>query len=310
MRTRTTPVRAVTLCTLLAGAAGLGGCAGPQQFDSPESAVATLAVALRADDQEQLKRILGPDSDKLLSSGDDVADANGRAEFLRLYDEKHRLYADDAETRTLELGATEWPMPIPVVKGQRGWYFDTAAGLDEMLSRRIGRNELYTIQVCLAVVDAQREYSAADLSGDGWREYATKFRSEPGKKDGLFWRAEPGEPESPLGELVAGATAEGYTAKEGPQPFHGYYYRILTSQGPDAPGGAMDYVTQGRMIGGFGVIAWPAEYGNSGLKSFIVSHHGVVYEQDLGDDTDRIARETKAFNPAKGWEKADTSQEP
>jgi Protein of unknown function (DUF2950) len=294
----------------------LSGCStAPRSYASPESAVDSLVGALRSGNQDQLHRILGSDADKLISSGDPVADSNGQAEFLRLYDEKHNLSATDEDTRTLEVGNTAWPVPIPVVKGDEGWYFDTAAGLDEMLSRRIGRNELYAIQVCLAIIDAEKEYAAADYNGDGWREYARTFNSDPGKKNGLYWPTAPGEPQSPLGELVAAASAEGYTGdanrtSDTSRPFHGYYFRILTRQGPAAEGGAIDLVAHGHMIGGFGVIAWPVEYANSGLKTFIASHHGVVYEKDLGDDTDRLARAVTAFNPESGWEPSDTSEEP
>ncbi len=303
-RPRPTVARRVAAALGLAAAALLGGCAAsPQNFESPQAAVDSLVVALRADNQADLTRILGSESRELLSSGDEVADANGRADFLRLYDEKHRLVPADNDYVTLDVGQTDWTMPIPVVKGDKGWYFDTAAGLDELLSRRIGRNELHTIQVCHAINDAQREYASADVTGDGWCEYAAKFRSDPGTKNGLYWPAAPGQPESPLGELVASATTEGYKGGDGgPHAFHGYYYRILTSQGPAAPGGAMDYIAQGHMIGGFAVVAWPADYGNSGLKTFMVSHHGTVYERDLGDDTDRMARAITAFNPEAGWE--------
>ena len=228
-----------------------------------------------------------------------------------MYDERGRLIPDGDGAMILEVGASEWPLPIPVVRSGVGWHFDTAAGLDEMLSRRIGANELYAIQVCLAVVDAQREYAGADFNGDGWREYAARFNSDTGTRNGLYWPAAPGEPESPLGELIASASAEGYRGASGsenaPRPFHGYLYRILQSQGADAPGGPMDYVAQGRMIGGFGIVAWPADYANSGLKTFITSHHGVVYQNDLADDTARIAERMTSFNPGPGWEAVDAS---
>jgi hypothetical protein len=213
---------------------------------------------------------------------------------------------------TLNVGAAdEWPLPIPVAKDEAGWFFDTATGLDEMLSRRIGRNELSTIQVCLAIVDAQREYASTDVTGEGLLQYASKVNSDPGTKDGLYWPAGPGEPLSPLGELVAEATAEGYTLEHGnpPRPYHGYYYHILREQGPAAPGGAMNFMAHGHMIGGFGVVAWPAEYGNSGLKTFIASHHGVVYERDLGEHTSRAAKSLRAFNPETGWARSDTTQQ-
>ncbi|MFO0830016.1 MAG: DUF2950 domain-containing protein [Phycisphaerales bacterium] len=283
----------------------LVGCATPpQQFNSPEAAVDSLIAAARADNHKELDRILGSDAKEVLSSGDKVADANARAEFVRKFDEQHALVADGDGAMILEVGNNGWPLPIPVVKGTDGWYFDTAAGADELLSRRIGRNELDAIQVCLAICDAQREYAASDFTGDGWREYAQKFRSDAGKKNGLYWPSAPGEPDSPLGELVAGATAEGYFSggSNRPQPFHGYYYRILSAQGPAAPGGAMNYVASGHMIGGFAVVAWPAEYANSGLKTFIVNHQGVVYQRDLGDDTEAIAKGMKEFNPDAGWE--------
>ena len=298
------------------GLLALGGCSTPPRaFDSPETAVDSLVVALRTDNDKQLHHILGSDADKLLSSGDTTADANGRAEFLRQYDEQHRLEGAGDAPRTLDVGATQWPLPIPVVKGDDGWYFDVPAGLDEMLSRRIGRNELYAIQVSLEIDNAEKEYAAADFNGDGWREYARAFRSEPGTKNGLYWPSEPGQPESPLGVLVAGARAEGYRASETyspdtSQPFHGYYFRILTAQGDNAPGGAINFVAKGHMIGGFGLIAWPVEYGNSGLKTFISSHHGEVYEKDLGDDTDKIARSIKAYDPGEGWAKSDTTINP
>jgi hypothetical protein len=286
----------------LAGA--LSACSSPPKyFESPQAAVDSFVAALRAGDMEEQRRILGPGGEEALDSGDAVADANARAEFVRLYDEKHRL-VEASDVVNVEVGETAWPLPIPVVRGDRGWYFDTEAGLDELLSRRIGRNELDAIEVCLAMTDAQREYAAADYSGDGWREYAQKFASDPGRRNGLFWHPGPGIPESPLGELAAAAAEEGYSAKEkseGPRPYHGYFYRILTSQGSNAPGGAIDFVAQGHMIGGFGIVAWPADYGNSGLKSFMVSHHGVVYEKDLGDDTDRIARSMTSFDPGAGW---------
>lgn len=289
----------------LAAAAALTGCGtAPMTFDSPQTAVTKLVGALRANDDAELKRIFGSDSDDLISSGDEVADQISRKEFVRLFDEQNRL-VDEGEGKTLEIGRSGWPFPIPIVQDKSGWFFDTAAGLDELLSRRIGRNELSAIEVVREIADAQREFAAADLAGDGWREYAQRFASEPGKRNGLYWTTSPGEPESPLGPFVADAAEEGYTARrpgeQGPRPFHGYLYRILTAQGPDAPGGSINFIAKGRMIGGFGVIAWPADYGNSGLKSFIISHHGMLYEKDLGDNTDRIARQMAAFNPGAGW---------
>jgi hypothetical protein len=310
IRSRLVGPRGLLMClgVGVVAAMSLGGCAssGPPSYETPQIAVDTLIGALRSNNSAQLKEILGPDSDKVLSSGDEVADTNGRAEFLRLFDEKHDLTPEGQEKMILNVGKTEWPCPIPVVKGDKGWFFDTVAGQDELLNRRIGRNELFAIGVCDAIVDAEKEYAAADYDGNGWREYARQFKSDEGKKNGLYWPTQPGEPDSPLGELVAGAKAEGYSGAKASgdvsAPFHGYYYRILTAQGENAPGGAIDLVVQGHMIGGFGVVAWPVEYGNSGLKTFITSHHGVVYEKDLGDDTDKLARAMKAFDPGPGWQ--------
>ncbi len=293
---------AMFICTL-------GGCASDSRsFATPESAVESFIAAVRAEDSAELERIFGPDSHDLLYSGDEVADAHSRANFLSLYDEKHAL-KESGEGVILEIGETDWPFPIPVVKDADGWYFDTEAGSDEIITRRIGRNELSAIQVCLAIVDAQREYAAADFAGNGWREYAQRFDSEPGTRNGLYWPAAPGEPESPLGEFMATAAAGGYLEGEHvPQPYHGYLYQILTSQGAAAPDGKMDFIAQGHMIGGFGVVVWPANYANSGLKTFIVSHLGVVYEKDLGDETDSIARSMTAFNPDEGWQKSDATR--
>ena len=305
------------------GLGGMGGCAvEPASFDTPEAAVDSLVTALRAGDRKKAESIVGTEGAELLRSGDDVADANARDEFVRLYDEKHTLTRHD-DSVTLEVGNSDWPLPIPLVQDEReavgakggkgGWFFDVEAGADEVLSRRIGRNELDAIQVCLAIFDAQREYAAVDRDGDGVLEYATKFGSDAGKHDGLFWPSKAGEPESPLGELAAEASSEGYTAKghrSGPRAYHGYYYRILNGQGASAPGGALDFTSKAGMIGGFAVIAWPAEYGGSGLKSFLVSHHGVVYEKDLGDDTDRIARAMKVFDPGEGWSECGRAGEP
>ena len=207
----------------------------------------------------------------------------------------------------LIIGRNDWPFPIPIIKQGQQWIFDTASGKEEILDRRIGRNELYTIQVMLAVVDAQREYAMKDRDGDGLLEYAQKFMSDPDKKNGLYWPAKEGEDPSPLGLLAAKAKREGYSKAqdpEEPQPYHGYFYRILTSQGPNAAGGAFDYIVKGKMIGGFAVVAYPADYGNSGVMTFIVNHDDVVYQKDLGEDTEKEAQAIKLFDPDKTWTKA------
>jgi hypothetical protein len=209
---------------------------------------------------------------------------------------------------TLVIGNHDWPFPIPIVRKGETWVFDTMAGKEEMLNRRIGRNELNTIQTCQAYVDSQREYALKDRDGDGLLEYAQKFRSTAGKKDGLYWQAMEGEEQSPLGEFAARAVKEGYTSKkpgDNPVPYHGYFYKILKAQGKNAPGGAYDYVVKGSMIGGFALVAYPAEYGNSGVMTFIVNHDGVVYEKDLGKDTAKIASTMTKYDPEKTWKKAE-----
>ena len=276
-------------------------------FDSAEKAVDALVSALRANDMAQAATILGSGAEEVLHSGDDVSDRNGVTTFLAAYDEAHRLEAAADGDMNLLVGSNEWPMPIPLFEEGGRWSFDTEAGVDELLSRRIGRNELDAVQVCLAIVDAQQEFASSDPDGDGVQEYAQKFRSEEGKRDGLYWPAKEGEPQSPLGELVAEAAERGYaprTAGEsGPRPYRGYHYRILKAQGPGADGGAFDYLVNGRMIGGFAVIAYPAEYANSGIASFIVNHAGVVYEKDLGELTPEFARAIEKFDPSHGWRK-------
>jgi hypothetical protein len=292
------------------------GCASepPVDYKTPDEAVTALIQAARNHDQKELQHILGADSERLVSSGDEVEDRNRLDEFIRMYDAKHALQDDGPDGRILVVGNNEWPLPIPVVLDaeKKVWSFDTEAGLDEIISRRVGRNELYTIQVCLAVVDAQREYAQKDPDHDGIEAYAKKFLSDPGKKNGLYWPTAEGEPPSPLGSLVGRATQEGYTAAHTatgePRPYHGYHYRMLTSQGPNAKGGEMDYMVNGHLLTGFGVVAYPATYGSSGVKTFIVNAEGVVYEKDLGPDTETEAKKMKAFDPGPGWEKSDTSQ--
>jgi hypothetical protein len=275
-------------------------------FDSPQEGANALIGALRPLDTEKLRAILGPDSDEIISSGDEVADQNAAAKFVDLYERHHKLIVEDG-TATLVVGEDAWPMPIPLVRAGKSWHFDTAAGRDEILARRIGRNELAAIETCRAIVDAQREFAALNSKGpDGEPVYAQKFASDPGQHNGLYWKTKEGEPESPLGPKVAEAVAEGYSGQRapdaGPRPFHGYCYRMLTAQGPSAAGGALSYLVDGRMTGGFGVVAWPIEYGNSGIMTFIVSNQGVVYQKDLGEGTEQIAGEMSAFDPDASWE--------
>ena len=281
------------------------GASEPRSFDSGRDAVNAFVTALKEKNENELLMIFGSDANDLINSGDKVADAQLRIRFLNAYDEKHSLEAE-GNSLTLVVGPNDWPFPIPIVKEEEQWFFDTAAGAEEILNRRVGRNELDTIQVMLAIVDAQREYARSDHDGDGLIAYAEKFKSDPNEKNGLYWPTKEGENSSPLGPLVAQARTEGYfrgEAAEGPQPYHGYYYRILAGQGKNAAGGAFDYIVNGKMVGGFAVVAWPAEYGNSGVMTFIVNHEGMVYQKDLRENTAQAAQKMKVFDPDDTWEK-------
>jgi hypothetical protein len=280
-----------------------------KRFASAEEATQALVTALRAGDPKALVGILGSESRSLISSGDAVSDRQLREKFLQAYDSANRLVPYGHKT-VLQVGADDWPFPIPIVKDGERWRFDVRQGREEIIARRIGRNELYTMQTCLAYVDAQREYYSEDRSGQGILEYAQRFASAPGKRDGLYWPTQPDEPLSPLGALVARARAEGYRRDEsgGPTPLHGYVYRILTAQGPAAPDGAYDYVVNGHMMAGFALVAFPAQYGASGVMTFIVNHDGVVYEKDLGPKTRQLARAMQKFDPDGTWRKSDVTE--
>jgi len=277
-------------------------------FETPEQAVEALIDALRKHDTKALVSILGPGGLSLVFSGDSVADRAGRERFVQAYDAGHRLEAGNGKI-VLSIGKDDYPVAIPVVPDGPQWRFDTEAGKEEILNRRIGRNELNAIQVCLAYVDAQREYYAQARSADGVLQYAQRMGSTPGKRDGLHWDTKPGDKPSPFGELAARARAEGYgpRAGSGQATYHGYQYRILTGQGPNAPDGALDYVAGGRMIGGFALVAFPGQYGVSGVMTFIVSHDGVVYQKDLGQQTANVARQMKRFDPDPSWQKVTPS---
>ncbi len=297
---------AICAAVLLASAPPAAAAPAAQKsFASPEEGTTALVEAVKANDQPALHAILGPHGGRLISSGDAVADERSREAFLKAYADANKLVHDGDTHDTLVIGKDEWPMPIPLVKSQAGWRFDTRKGEKEILARRIGRNELAAIKVCLAIVDAEREYAALDPDGDGVLEYAPKFVSAPGKRDGLYWQTTADEPLSPLGPLLAAATKEGYarSVSRPLAPYHGYFYRILTRQGKDAPGGAYDYRVKGKMIGGFAMIAYPARYGASGVMSFLVNHDGVVYEKNLGKDTAAIASQIKAFDPDASWKR-------
>ncbi len=292
---------AVAMVLLLAGAS----LASAQQlFQTPEDAGKALVAAAESGDIRAIMRVLGPDGAEVGSSGDAVADGNARKRFVQVFEKKHQFVMDGQDKAVLVVGDGEWPFPIPLIRRNETWRFDTAAGKEEILQRRIGRNELSAIQASLAYVDAQQEYADKDRTGAGVGIYAQRFASRPGKKDGLYWpAASAGGEESPIGELVARATAEGYRGGQGRMPFHGYYYKILTRQGPNAPGGAMDYVVRGNMIGGYALVAYPAEYDNSGVMTFVVNQQGVVYEKDLGPNTAALASSMTAYDPDSTWRK-------
>jgi DUF2950 family protein len=293
---------------ILLSAALLCWCApafAQEQFSTPQGAVDALVSAAKSGDTTAILAVLGPDGQAVVSSGDPVADSNVREKFVSAYDAKHAIELEGDGTQTLIIGNDNWPFPIPLINKAGEWQFDTKAGLDEILRRRIGRNELSAIQVALAYVQAQNEYASLDPGGLGEHVYAQRIVSRPGKKDGLYWPTAEGETPSPLGELAAEAAAEGYKAGEKPIPYHGYYYRILTRQGASAHGGAFDYLVKGKMMGGFALIAYPAEYGNSGIMTFMVNHDGTVFQKDLGPNTATLARKIDAFAPDQTWTKAE-----
>jgi len=277
-----------------------------KSFASPEEAMNALVAAVKTDDKKEMLAILGSVGKELISSGDEVADKAGREKFLKAYDEMNKLEKGSANKIILHIGKDDWSLPIPVVGKNKKWVFDTNAGKEEILNRRIGRNELNVIEVLHAYIDAQCEYASKDRNGDGVAQFAPKIISTEGKYDGLYWEAQEGEETSPLGPFVAQAASEGYAKKGGGinlLPFHGYYYKILKGQGKYATGDAYDYVVKGKMILGYALIAYPAQYGNSGIMTFIVNQAGVIFEKDLGKNTVSIAKAVKTFNPDKTWRK-------
>lgn len=275
----------------------------PASYPTPEAGFAALVAALRAPGDRQALRVLGSAGVRLVRSGDPVADRAAREQFLAAYDQKAEIVRPAPDRAELQVGDDGWPLPLPMLQRGGVWRFDTAAGTQAIVDRRIGRNELDTIEALRELVHAQDEYARGAGRVGAFRTYARRFFSTPGQRDGLYWHTEEGEPDSPLGPLAAAASAGGYARGTGdtPQPFHGYLFRMLESQGPAAPGGAMDYVVNGRMIGGFAAIAWPARYSVSGIKTFMVSHDGQVWERDLGPQTAREAAAITTFNPGEGW---------
>jgi hypothetical protein len=275
-----------------------------QSFNSPDEAAAALASAVKSGIRADIVKVLGADGQDIVASGDETSDKVDRDMFVKAYDDKHSVKVE-GKTATLLVGADDFPFPIPLYHAKAGWEFDTDKGRQEILFRRIGRNELDTIQTCLAFVDAEDEYADKDR-GEGAGVYAQRIVSTAGKTDGLYWPSDKND--SPLGALAADASAEGYKAGSEPKPYHGYYYRILTQQGASAPGGAMSYIVKGKMIGGFALVAWPADYANSGVVTFIVSHSGAVYEKDLGPSTDAVVKSMTSFDPDKSWRKAEQAE--
>ncbi len=284
--------------------AGFAQEAKQKTFASPQEAMQALVGALRAGNKQDLLTILGPESEEILSSGDPVSDKADRDRFLAAYDDEVDFAPKEPNEVEVVLGHENWPFPIPLVKNQQGWSFDTEAGKEEILNRRIGRNELDAIRVCEGYVDAQREYASVDREMDEVIQYAQKIISDPDRRNGLYWEPAEGEVPSPAGPFMARATAEGYKAGEKPIPFHGYYYRILKAQGPKAAGGAYNYVINGHMVAGFALVAWPADYGASGIMTFVVNQNGIVYEKDLGDQTAKTAEAMTQYNPDETWRRS------
>jgi len=275
-------------------------------FATPEEAVNALVAAVRAADLEGMVAVIGPQSRGWLFTGDSVSDAADWKAFIAAFEKKNAVRKEGDARAVLVIG-DDWPFPAPLVAKAGKWSFDAQAGREEVMNRRVGRNELDTIQTLLAIADAQREYAARDPDANRLPNYAARLRSTPGMKDGLYWEAKPGEAPSPLGALAAKAVKEGYGEKlksAKPEPYHGYYFRLLAGQGKDAPGGAYNYMVGGLLYGGFAVVAWPASYGNSGVKTFLVNHDGVVWEKDLGPSTQKQAETMKRFNPDKTWARA------
>jgi hypothetical protein len=305
-KTHTLPksVRAIAVAALVCASAFAAAQASAQQrFKSPEEAVNALVAAVRSDSSRQVTSVLGRDAWEIIESGDEVADATAMAAFLTAYDIRHQIVSEGSERSILVVGNNDWPLPIPIVQDNGSWRFDTAAGKEEVLYRRIGGNELNAIRVCLAYVAAQNEYADMNPQGSKVDNYAQRIVSSPGKKDGLYWPSGANESASPLGEAMAAATLQGYRFTGTPAPYHGYYYKILTAQGPTAPGGAVNYVVNGQMIGGFALVAYPAEYGNSGVMTFLVNHTGTIFQKDLGPRTSRIASRMTAYSPDHTWKK-------
>ena len=300
----------------LAFVAGCGKPAGKTAnetaFATPEEAVEAFVVAAKVNDVARMQALLGPGAEEIVASGDSVADQNARADFIAAYEAKHSLADEGTDTKTLVVGENDWPMPVPIVKRDGKWVLDGAAGADEMIYRRVGRNELGAIDVCRGFVSAQVEYASEGRDGDPPGIYALKLLSDPGLHNGLYWETAEGEPASPAGPFVAAAAAEGYrAARDGERaPYHGYYYRMLYAQGPNANGGAKEYFRDGLLTEGFALVAWPADYGSSGVQTFKCNQDGVVFQKDLGEDTATVVESIKLFDPDASWTAVAPPEEP
>lgn len=280
---------------------------GQKTFPTAQAASQALVDAVKSNDESAMLQVLGPDGKDIVSSGDEVEDAQNRSTFLMRYQQMHRLMKEPNGTTTLYVGSDNWPLPIPLVNKGGAWYFATTMAKMEILYRRVGRNEISTIHTAQELVAAQKEYAA---SHNG--EFAQKIFSDPGQQNGLYWKADKGQPQSPIGPLVASAVAEGYTSKKegaAATPYRGYLYGVLTQQGPRAPGGAKSYIVDGKMTGGFAFIAFPAEYKSSGVMTFVICQDGVVFRKDLGPNTEKIAKAMKSFNPGPSWKRDEDQQE-
>lgn len=292
---------AFVLCCALLAVASCAKVEKHASFKTPQGAVDAFVTALQKNDDAELAKLLGPDVDELLSSGDPIQDKANRQQFLDLYQAKHSLSDEGGGRMVLVVGDDDWPFPIPVVEHKGKWRLDGQAGADELVYRRVGANELGAIAVCRGFVDAQKEYASEGRDGDPAGIYALKLMSDTGMHNGLYWPAAEGEAPSPAGPFLASATSQGYSFGAERAPYHGYYYRMLYAQGPNAQGGAMDYFADGVMTQGFAMLAWPADYGASGVQTFIVNQDGTVYQKDLGEDTASAADAIEVFDPDASW---------
>ena len=295
---------AVAVAALAAPSIELRAQAAQRTFATPEEAARELAAAAKRGNLDEVLAFFGPEGTELISSSDPATARTNRDVFVAAFAEGWRLVDGEDGIKTLVIGNEDWPFPVPLVKDKAGWRFDTAAGTEEVLARRIGRNELSVIAICRTYVNAQRTYAATGHDGKPAGLYAVAFRSDPGKQNGLYWPAARGAKRSPLGDLVAEAATEGRSLegnRQGPEPFHGYFFKILTAQGSKVPGGAKSYVVNGNLSGGFALVAWPAQYDASGIMTFVINQSGVVWQKDLGADTAKIVAAMKAYDPDASW---------